>query len=133
MKMIIKKNMVKLFMGMMLISCSIFFVPAGRAEAKTDGITVINYGGNNNTESSGGSNGADTGVTDLDKSIDRGTSLLEGLARALGAAITLVGIVIAAIGFFGHQEELKAKAPITIFVGVFIYFAKEIMNFLLGK
>lgn len=74
-----------------------------------------------------------TGVEELDNSAERGLGLLEALIKTFGAACGIVGIVIAALGWFGHQEELKAKAPMIIFVGVIIFFAKEIFNFLVGR
>lgn len=74
-----------------------------------------------------------TGVVELDESINRGTMIIVGICRALGAACGMVGMVLAFIGFFGHQQDLKAQAPIFIFVGVGIFFAPEIFNFLVGR
>lgn len=121
---IIKSLKIVMF-GIVLITCTFVCMPVS-AQAK-------NISDTNEVVATEQSDGADTGVNELDASINRGTNLLVGLTRSLGGAVTLVGIVIAAIGFFGHQEELKAKAPIITSVGVVIYFANEIMNFLVGK
>lgn len=76
---------------------------------------------------------ASTGVEGLDTSLDNGTTLLEGVCRAFGGMVTMIGIVLGAIGFFGHQTDMKAQAPIWIGVGVVIFFAPEITDFLLGR
>lgn len=75
----------------------------------------------------------DTGVSELDDAGDRGMKILVGLSKTLGGALGIIGIILGFIGFFGHQDDMKARAPIFLFVGVGIFFANEIFSFLVGK
>lgn len=113
-----------LLTGMLVITACFFYCPktAAAPVSVPQFICSDNAAGN-----------VSTGVDELDESMNRGTQVLVGICRALGGACGIVGIVLALIGFFGHQQDLKAQAPIFIFVGVGIFFAPEIFNFLVGK
>lgn len=75
---------------------------------------------------------AGTGEEHLDASMNRGVGLVEGMCRAFGLMIGVVGIVLACIGFFGHQDDMKARSPMIIGGGVVVYLAPEIFRFLVG-
>jgi len=125
-----KNKILTMLSGMLIFMVCLFCFESIHAQAKASN--------NNNMQISTTAgefihNNEKTGIKELDDSTERGTKVLEALTKTFGFACGLVGIVVAALGFFGHQEELKAKAPMIIFVGVIIYFAKEIFNFLVGK
>lgn len=124
----IMKNLIKykiLLTGMLIITACFFYSRPAYAKPVSAEQFICSSGNTAGTDS--------TGINELDESMNRGTQVLVGICRALGGACGIVGIVLALIGFFGHQQDLKAQAPIFIFVGVGIFFAPEIFNFLVGK
>lgn len=118
------KKRIRIFMfGMLICLACLFYCPKPAMAMGTDSSRYVQKEGT----------GDGTGIDELDDSINRGNMVIIGICRALGAACGMVGIVLALIGFFGHQQDLKAQAPIFIFVGVGIFFAPEIFNFLVGR
>lgn len=127
------KKRLYLFLGMLIFTACFFYgsmhsqAAVAVSEESTISVHVLNGAG----YAAGGL--AETGEEHVDASINRGVGLLEGLCKALGVAIGIVGIVIGLIGFFGHQDDMKARFPILIGVALGIYFAPEIFYFLVGK
>ncbi|MCM1083340.1 MAG: hypothetical protein NC428_07670 [Clostridium sp.] len=127
------KKRLYVFLGMLVFMACIFYGSLHPQAAGTAGkestISVNVHNG------AGGAAGdlAGTGEEHLDASLNRGVGLIEGMCRALGLIIGVIGIVLGSIGFFGHQDDMKARAPIAIGVGVVIFFAPEIFRFLIGK
>lgn len=127
------KKRLYLFLGMLIFTACFFYgsmhsqAAAAVNEESTISVHVLNGAG----DAAGGI--AETGEEHLDDSINRGIGLLEGLCKFLGIAIGIVGIVVGLIGFFGHQDDMKARFPILLSVAVGIFFAPEIFYFLVGK
>ena len=80
-----------------------------------------------------GANGADSGVTELDNSLGRGKKLLVGVIHFFGAAVALFGIVFAAIGFLGRDQEQKMIGITAFIVGIAVFFAPQIVNAVVGQ
>lgn len=79
------------------------------------------------------SDGTDSGVTELDNSLGRGKKLLVGVIHFFGAAVALFGIVFAAIGFLGRDNEQKIIGITAFIVGVAVFFAPQIVNAVVGQ
>lgn len=126
------KKRLYLFLGMLVFTACFFYgsLQPQAAEAVkeecTISVNVINRAG------SAAGDLAGTGEEHLDASMKRGVGLIEGMCRALGLMIGIIGIVLAGIGFFGHQDDMKARSPMVIGVGLVIFFAPEIFRFLVG-
>lgn len=80
-----------------------------------------------------GANGTDSGVTELDNSLGRGKKLLVGVIHFFGAAVALFGIVFAAIGFLGRDQEQKMIGITAFIVGIAVFFAPQIVNAVVGQ
>ncbi len=80
-----------------------------------------------------GTNGTDSGVTELDNSLGRGKKLLVGVIHFFGAAVALFGIVFAAIGFLGRDQEQKMIGITAFIVGIAVFFAPQIVNAVVGQ
>ena len=80
-----------------------------------------------------GTNGTDSGVTELDSSLGRGKKLLVGVIHFFGAAVALFGIVFAAIGFLGRDQEQKMIGITAFIVGIAVFFAPQIVNAVVGQ
>ena len=78
-------------------------------------------------------NGTDSGVTELDNSLGRGKKLLVGVIHFFGAAVALFGIVFAAIGFLGRDQEQKMIGITAFIVGIAVFFAPQIVNAVVGQ
>lgn len=132
-KMKLKKRLY-VFLGMLIFTACFFYgsmhpqaAGAVREESKiTVSANVLNAG-------NAAGDLAGTGEEHLDASMNRGIAIIEGMCRALGVIIGIIGIVVGLIGFFGHQDDMKARFPILIGVAIGIYYAPEIFRFLVGK
>ncbi len=102
-----RKLIMMCVLGAVIICCFVFFCPE-----------LVCY--------------ASTGVDGLDGSLDRGESLIEGIVKTLGRISVIIGLVLGGFGFFGHQQDMKAQAPVWIGVGLLFYFSPEIADFLVG-
>lgn len=126
------KKRLYLFLSMLVLTACFFYgsLHPQAAEAVkeecTISVNVINSAG------SAAGDLAGTGEEHLDASMNRGVGLIEGMCRALGVMIGIAGIVIGCIGWFGHQDDMKARTPIVIGIAVIIYWAPEIFRFLVG-
>ena len=74
-----------------------------------------------------------SGVTELDSSLTRGKKFLVGIIHFFGAAVALFGVVFAAIGFLGRDNEQKIIGITAFIVGVAIFFAPQIVNAVVGQ
>ena len=74
-----------------------------------------------------------SGVTELDNSLSRGKTFLVGIIHFFGAAVALFGVVFAAIGFLGRDNEQKIIGITAFIVGVAIFFAPQIVNAVVGQ
>ncbi len=127
------KKIIYPMLGMLVFTVCLFFcsISPQAAPAAGKGHTISVNVHNGAGDAAGGMAG--TGEEHVDASLDRGVGLVEGLCRAFGLIVGVIGIVLGGIGFFGHQDDMKARAPIAIGVGVLIYYAPEIFGFLVGK
>lgn len=80
-----------------------------------------------------GSDASGSGVTELDGSLTRGKKFLVGIIHFFGAAVALFGVVFAAIGFLGRDNEQKIIGITAFIVGVAIFFAPQIVNAVVGQ
>ncbi len=80
-----------------------------------------------------GSDPSNSGVTELDDSLTRGKKFLVGIIHFFGAAVALFGVVFAAIGFLGRDNEQKIIGITAFIVGVAIFFAPQIVNAVVGQ
>lgn len=78
-------------------------------------------------------NGDSTGVTEVDDSMDRGNSFLEGFVKFIGKGAALISLLFFFISFPTHQTDMRLNAFLAFCVGVLIYFAPEIIHFVFGK
>lgn len=127
------KKMLYLLLGMLVFAACFFYgsmhphaVEAAEESKITISANILNAG-------NAAGDLAGTGEENLDASMNRGVGIVEGMCRALGVIIGIVGIVIACIGFFGHQDDMKARSPMIIGAAVVVYYAPEIFRFLVGK
>ena len=74
-----------------------------------------------------------SGVTELDDSLTRGKTFLVGIIHFFGAAVALFGVVFAAIGFLGRDNEQKIIGITAFIVGIAIFFAPQIVNAVVGQ
>lgn len=74
-----------------------------------------------------------TGVTEVDDSMDRGNSFLEGFVKFIGKGAALISLLFFFISFPTHQTDMRLNAFLAFCVGVLIYFAPEIIHFVFGK
>lgn len=80
-----------------------------------------------------GGDSSESGVTELDNSLTRGKKFLVGIIHFFGAAVALFGVVFAAIGFLGRDNEQKIIGITAFIVGVAIFFAPQIVNAVVGQ
>lgn len=80
-----------------------------------------------------GQDASGSGVTELDSSLTRGKKFLVGIIHFFGAAVALFGVVFAAIGFLGRDNEQKIIGITAFIVGVAIFFAPQIVNAVVGQ
>ena len=74
-----------------------------------------------------------SGVTELDDSLNRGKTLLVGVIHFFGGAVALFGLIFAAIGFLGRDNEQKIIGITAFIVGVAVFFAPQIVNAVVGQ
>ncbi len=55
--------------------------------------------------------------TEVKKPIEKGTNLVSYLVTTAGVVVFLVGLVLLAISFFGHQSDMKIQGLIALGVG----------------
>ncbi len=118
-----QKKLILLLLGAMIIG-SFLFVPDVKAASADN----VHY-----SIEAPDASGDGTGVTALDGGLKRGENLIVVILQELGFIVTIIGIALAGFGWLGHQEDMKAKSPVFIGVGLVVYFASEIAKHLLGR
>ncbi len=67
---------------------------------------------------------------EITEPIEKGESLLEYFVTTIGGVVVLVGIVLLAISFFGHQNDMKITGFIALGAGFVILAAPSIVDWL---
>jgi len=123
-----KKNRIRLFLfsALMMFSMCFFFSTMSvkacgsvNLEIGAVGDNVVNY----ETEPL---------PPEITQPIEKGMSLLEYLIITLGGVVVLVGIVLLAISFFGHQNDMKITGFIALGAGLVIMASPQIVDWLKG-
>ncbi|MBQ8318897.1 MAG: hypothetical protein IJX85_11185 [Lachnospiraceae bacterium] len=73
---------------------------------------------------------ADELPKEITEPIEKGTKLMEYLVGTLGGIVVLVGLILLAISFFGHQNEMKITGFIALGAGLVILAAPSIVDWL---
>lgn len=94
-------------------------------ENKTNTLTRIEKNHINAEESSG--------VSELDAAKDRTDSLIEWICRWIGATIAVISLIVAAMMASSHQTEQRNTALVVMVLGIVIFFAPQIIDYLLGR
>lgn len=74
-----------------------------------------------------------SGVTELDAARTRVDKLIEWVCKWIGAVIALVALIAAIIMASSHQTEQRNNALVVMVFGVIIFFAPQIINYVLNK
>ena len=70
---------------------------------------------------------------EITQPIEKGKKLLAYLVMSLGAVAALIGAVFLGIAFLGHQPDMRINGFIFLGVGLLMFFAPIIINWLLGQ
>lgn len=74
-----------------------------------------------------------SGVTELDEAKDRTDSLIEWICRWIGGTVAVVSLIVAAFMAGSHQTEQRNQALVVMVLGIVIFFAPQIIDYLLGR
>ena len=74
-----------------------------------------------------------SGVTELDEAKDRTDSLINWICKWIGATIAIISLIVAAMMASSHQTEQRNQALAVMVLGIVIFFAPQIIDYLLGK
>lgn len=74
-----------------------------------------------------------SGISELDAAKDRTDKLIEWICRWIGGTIAVVSLIVAAMMASSHQTEQRNTALIVMVLGIVIFFAPQIINYLLGR
>lgn len=74
-----------------------------------------------------------SGVTELDNARTRVDKLIEWVCKWIGAIIALVALIAAIIMASSHQTEQRNQALVVMVFGVIIFFAPQIINYILNR
>ena len=74
-----------------------------------------------------------SGVSELDSARTRVDTLIEWACKWIGAIIALVALIAAIIMASSHQTEQRNQALVVMVFGVIIYFAPQIINYILNR
>ena len=74
-----------------------------------------------------------SGVEAVDGAMQRGEDFFKGIIKYIGFLIGVIGIVFFLVSFPSHQTEMRLMAFIGFIVGVGIYFAPEIVSYIIGR
>lgn len=123
----VKVNKFKKYMYTLLISivCFLFTpitVEACELESDVGIVDVINF--NETTEDI---------PTEIKEPIEKGLSLLEYFVITIGIVVIIIGGVLLAINFFGHQNDMKVAGFIAIGVGMFLTVIPIFAHWIAGR
>lgn len=117
-----KVNKLKKCLYTLLISMVCFlFTPVTVEACESQYISVVNF------------DGEDELPKEIKEPIEKGMTLLEYLVVTIGIVVLIVGIVLLAISFFGHQNDMKIAGFIGVGAGIVIIAAPFIAKWIAGR
>lgn len=111
-KLKMRKNMILCMFSMLAVLMGCFFYAPKEVHAAEPG--TVQVGTSRQIYSSSEI------PAEVKKPIEKGTNLVSYLVTTAGVVVFLVGLVLLAISFFGHQSDMKIQGLIALGVGLLL-------------
>lgn len=121
---VIRAAVVMYTLFMCLFSAGGIFKSGNTSLSRTSDISSV-YAGNNGTETSG--------VTELDSAKTRTNGLVVWFCHWIGGVVAVVAFIVFLFMAGTHQTEQRNTAAVVVIMGIAVYFAPSIVNYVLGK